>query len=332
VEMKLEEISVMTPTMAEQLRKHGIISVESLAIHSLSEFKLMVEKGEIENVHYDDLKRAFEEAWRRAGFWMMTAAEMAEIRGNRQVFTTGSKAVDDMLGGGIFSREMTEFVGEYGSGKSQFLFSILVEAVGRDKDATAIFIDTEDTFNEERIRQIAEAKGYDPDDIFKRIIYIPITDSDLFQELVNRLHITIETRNVKLIEIDSIIAVLRAEYVGREVLWLRQQILNRIIRRLLNLAKVYNIAVALSNQVVANPQAPFTYDPLQQKVPTGGTILGHNANTRLYLRKAGGSKRLVRLFDSSWRPEAECVVRISEKGIEDVQPAQKTEEKETEEK
>jgi RecA/RadA recombinase len=91
-----------------------------------------------------------------------------------------------------------------------------------------------------------------------------------------------------------------------------------MIRRLLNLAKIYNIAIIGSNQVVTNPQAQFTYDPIQQKVPTGGTVLGHNANTRLYLRKAKGSKRIVRLFDSNWRPEGEATVKIGPAGIEDV--------------
>ncbi|MEW6499714.1 MAG: hypothetical protein AB1589_45715, partial [Cyanobacteriota bacterium] len=269
--MELEKISCMTNVMASELRKNGITSVEALAIRSLSELNEKIKNGYILNVDYSLLKSAVEEAWRLTGFWIMSAADMEKVRGKRLVFTSGSKAVDEMLGGGIFSRELTEFVGEYGCGKSQSLFSALTEALGQNKDVTAAFLDSEDTFSEDRIRQIAKARGYDPDDILKRIIYIPITDSELFSELIDRLNVTIETKNVKLILIDSIIAVLRAEYVGREVLWYRQQLLNKLIRRLLNLAKVYNIAVVISNQVVTNPQAQFTYDPIQQKVPTGGT-------------------------------------------------------------
>jgi intein/homing endonuclease/RecA/RadA recombinase len=207
----------------------------------------------------------------------------------------------------------------HNTGKTEFLFTILVEALGQNKDISAVFIDTEETFSDVRVSQIAKARGYEPKEILDRTIYIPANDSDFILELIDRLHITIEAKNVKLIFVDSIIAVLRAEFVGRETLWYRQQLLNRILRRLLNLAKVYNVAVVVSNQVVMNPQAQFVYDPIQQKVPTGGTVLGHNANTRLYLRKpaGGGKKRIVHLFDSNWRAEAECTVVITEKGVED---------------
>jgi DNA repair protein RadA len=316
--MELEKINCMTKTMASELKKNGITTVEALATRSISEFKEWVDKGWILNVGLNQLKQALEEAWRLTGFWFMPGDKIEEVRGKKLVFTTGSKTVDEMLGGGIFSRELTEFAGDFGSGKTEFLFTILVEALGQNKDITALFIDTEDTFSDARVKEITNNRGYDPDDIMRRIIYIPVTDSDFLTEVVDRLHITIEARNVKLILVDSLMAVLRAEYVGREVLWYRQQLLNRMIRRLLNLAKIYNIAVVGSNQVVANPQAQFVYDPIQQKVPTGGTVLGHNANTRLYLRKAKGAKRIVRLFDSNWRPEAETSVKISAKGIEDV--------------
>jgi DNA repair protein RadA len=322
--MELERISCMTKELADELKKNGIVSVESLAIRSLSEIHDMFKEGKIlekaDTVSFERAKKALEEAWRLSGFWIMKASEIETIRGKRLCFTTGSRAVDEMLGGGIFSREVTEFCGEYGSGKTEFLFTILAEALGRSKEISAIFIDTEETFSEVRVSEIAKARGYDPGDILERIIYIPANDSDFLLEIIDRLHLTIEARNAKLILIDSIIAVLRAEFVGRDVLWYRQQLLNRMLRRLLNLAKVYNIAVVVTNQVVANPQAQYVYDPLQQKVPTGGTVLGHNANTRLYLKKpAGGTrKRIVHLFDSNWRPEGERTIQLTEKGVEDV--------------
>ncbi len=331
IKMELEKLECMTPTMASELRKNGVISVEALVTRSLSELKEFKEKGYIINVDFCQLKKAYEEALRLKGFWFITADQIETFRGPRVKFSTGSKVVDGMLGGGVFSRELTEFAGDYGSGKTTFLFTILVEGLGTNKDATAIFVDTEDTFDEGRITQIAKNRGYQPEDILKRTIYIPITDSDFMLEIVDRMHVTIEAKNVKLVLIDSLMAVLRAEYVGREILWYRQQLLNKMIRRLLNLAKVYNIAIVASNQVVTNPQAQFTYDPIQQKVPTGGTVLGHNANTRIYLRKTKGSKRIVRLFDSNRLPEAECTVKLGEKGIEDVVPGEKEEEEKVEE-
>jgi len=319
--MKLEELSSLSKDATAQLRGMGITSVEALVTRSLSEIREWIDNKWL-SISYEKAKEIMEEAWRKTGLWFTPGDQIEAIRGKRVVFTSGSKSVDEMLGGGIFSGEITEFVGDFASGKTEFLLTITVEALGANKDITAIFIDTENTFTRERVEEIARERGYSPDDILKRIIYIPVMDSDFLSEIIDRLHLTIETRNVKLILIDSIMAILRADYIGREVLWYRQQLLNKMLRRLLNLAKVYKIAVVISNQVVTNPQAQFTYDPIQQKVPTGGTILGHNANTRLYLRRAQGNKRIVRLFDSSWRPEAECVIQITSKGITDAEGVQ----------
>jgi DNA repair protein RadA len=311
--MKLEELKTMTSDLANKLKSLGIQSVESLAIRSISEIR-----DQLEGVSEKKLKQVFMEVWRHKGFWFMTASKINEVRGERIAFTTGSEALDQMLGGGVYTREITEFAGEYGVGKSQLLYTIIVEALNKHKDAAAVFLDSEDTFRLERVSKIAESRGYDAEDILSRIIYIPIVDTDLFFLIIDRLDTTIENRNVKLIASDSIIAPLRAEYVGREVLWLRQQILNKILRRLLNLAKVYNLAVIISNQVVTSPQATFSYDPIAQKTPTGGNIIAHNCNCRVYIRKSQANKRIARLIDSSWLPEQECVFCITEKGIEDV--------------
>lgn len=311
--MKIEELKSMTPEVTRQLKAMGIHSVESLAIRSIAEVKERLEK-----VSERKVKEVFEEAWRLKGFWFTTADKIDEIRGERNVYTSGSKALDEILGGGICSREITELAGEYGVGKSQMLYTIMVELLWREKDASVAFLDSEDTYRKERIVEMCTARGYQPEEILSRTIYIPIVDSNLFFEIIDRIDMTIENRNVKAILSDSLIAPLRAEYVGREVLWLRQQLLNKVLRRMLNLAKVYNIAVIVSNQVVASPQTFYTPNIIQQYPPTGGTIMAHNCNTRLYIRKAQGNRRIARLFDSSWRPEAEAVFMITEKGVVDV--------------
>jgi len=163
------------------------------------------------------------------------------------------------------------------------------------------------------------ARGYDAS-ILKRITYIPVWHVQHFMESVRWADSIIKKTNVKLILVDSIIAPLRAEYVGREVLWERQQILNRVLRVLLNYAKAFNLAVVVTNQVVSNPSIVYSGDPTAIKIPSGGNILAHNAETRIYLRKAAhGNRRIARLIDSSWLPPAECVFQITKKGIEDVE-------------
>ena len=312
--MEFEDLESMTPGIASRLRKNDITTVESLAMLTLNELKEIL-KG----VSEKRIREIQIEAWKATGYWFTPANMLEKTREKQLVFTTGCKALDGILAGGIRTRAITEFVGEYGSGKTESLLTIMVETLARNPDYTVLFFDSEETFNSRRVAQIASARNYDAESILKRIVYIPIWHTQHFMESVKWADGIIKKMNVKLILVDSIIAPLRAEYVGREVLWERQQLLNKILRTLLNYAKAYNLAVVVTNQVVANPQVVYAADPIANKTPTGGNILAHNAETRIYLRKAAyGNRRIARLIDSSWLPPAECVFQITEKGIEDV--------------
>jgi len=309
-----EDLKGMTPTIASMLRKNDITTLESLAMLTLDDLKEIL-RGTPER----KIREIQIEAWKALGYWYTPGDMLARIRKEEIVFTTGCRALDGILAGGIRTRTITEFAGEYGTGKTESLLTIMIEALGRNGDYAAIFFDSEESFNERRASQIAELRGYDAKDILKRILYVPVWHTDHFMESVKWADGLIKERNVKLILVDSIIAPLRAEYIGREVLWERQQLLNKILRDLLNYAKAFNLAVIVTNQVVAKPQTVYTADPLANNAPAGGNILAHNAETRIYLRKAGhGNKRIARLIDSSWLPPAECVFQITEKGIEDV--------------
>jgi len=312
--LEFEDLKSITPSIASTLRKNEISTVESLAMRTLDELKEVL-KG----VSEKKIREIQIEVWKSMGYWFTPADMLAQRRKEQLIFSTGCKALDEILAGGIRTRSITEFVGEYGSGKTESLLTILVETLGRDSTSSALFFDSEESFSEKRIAEIASARGYNAEEILHRIMYVPVWHTQHFMESVRWADRVIKERKVKLLLVDSIIAPLRAEYVGREVLWQRQQLLNRILRDLLNYAKAFNLAVTLTNQVVANPQATFSSDPLSNNIPTGGHILAHNAETRVYLRKSQGNKRIARLFDSSWLPPRECVFQITEKGIEDLE-------------
>jgi len=76
---------------------------------------------------------------------------------------------------------------------------------------------------------------------------------------------------IKLIVIDSLTAHFRAEYAGRGTLADRQHKINKYIHDLMRLAEQHNLAVYVTNQVMANPAQMFG-DPT---TPVGGHIVGH---------------------------------------------------------
>ncbi len=313
--MEFEELKGISPSMASQLRKNGVTTVESLAMLTLDELREMMS-----GVSDVKIRKIQIEAWKALGYWFTPADMLEKVRPPRLVFSTGCGALDEILAGGVRTRGITEFCGEYASGKTESLLTIMVETLARNPEFTALFFDSEETFSTRRVVEIASSRGYDHKSMLRRVMYIPVWHVQHFMESVKWADGIIKKTNVKLVLVDSIIAPLRAEYVGREVLWERQQILNRVLRMLLNYAKAFNLAVVVTNQVVANPQVVYYDDPVARKVPAGGHILAHNAETRIYLRKAAhGNRRIARLIDSSWLPERECVFQITVRGIEDVE-------------
>lgn len=118
---------------------------------------------------------------------------------------------------------------------------------------------------------------------------------------------------VKLIAVDSVMAYLRSEFVGRGELAPRQQRLGKHLATLKQITELHNTAVVLANQVMSNPDAYFG-DPTK---PIGGNILGHTSTFRLYIRNSKGTKRVVRLVDAPNLEDGEAVMRVETEGLKD---------------
>ncbi|MFX1244401.1 MAG: DNA repair and recombination protein RadA, partial [Promethearchaeota archaeon] len=93
----------------------------------------------------------------------------------------------------------------------------------------------------------------------------------------------------------------------------RQQKLNKHLHDLLRVAEVTNIAVVTTNQVHAQPDVFFGAPDR----PTGGHIVAHAAQTRIYLRKSKAERRIATLIDSPYLPEGEALFTITAQGIAD---------------
>jgi DNA repair protein RadA len=314
----LEDLPGVGPKTAQKLRDAGIFTIEDLAMSSVHELVERVGLGE------ETARKLVEMAQDIVGQGFKTAYDYYNSRQIIERITTGSKALDDLLGGGVETQSLVEAFGEFGSGKTQLGHQLVVNVQlpkdngglsEPDKPAQAVYIDTEGTFRPERIVQMAKGAGLDPDSVLKNILFIRAYNSDHQINIVKRIPSLIhEGRNIRLIVIDSITAHFRAEYIGRSNLAERQQKLNQHLRDLLKLATVYNIAVYVTNQVMARPEGYFALD--QQAV--GGHVLAHAITYRIFLRKGKERTRIARLIDAPHLPEREAVFRITEEGIRDV--------------
>jgi DNA repair protein RadA len=249
-----------------------------------------------------------------------TAEDLLERRKNLLKCTTGSSRFDSFLKGGIETQAISEFAGEFGSGKSQICYTLCVTAnLPKEKGGiggNVIFIDTENTFRPERVRQIAENRGAnDPDNILKQIYVCKIFNSGHLELIIHHLGKSIQEYHSKLVLIDSLISLHRAEFVGRETLAIRQQRLNLMLHKLTRLAEIHNVAVVVTNQVQSTPDNFSGSDSVRI---TGGNVVAHATTYRILLRKAGRD-RIAIMLDSPHHAYDQTKFTIDERGVHDIE-------------
>ena len=83
----------------------------------------------------------------------------------------------------------------------------------------------------------------------------------------------------RLIIVDSATALFRVDFNGRGELAERQQKLGAFLSGLIKLAEEFNVAVWITNQVVADPGNSLAFG--DTKKPIGGNIMAHASTTRL---------------------------------------------------
>jgi DNA repair protein RadA len=336
----LEDLPGVGPATADKLRDAGYTSFQGIAVAASGELSNQADVGESTA---SDIVQAAREMADIGGF--ETGSQVLERRNEIGKLSWFVDDVDEMLGGGVETQSITEVYGEFGAGKSQVTHQLSVN-VQLPKEhgglrGSVIFIDSEDTFRPERIDDMV--RGLDDERIQAtmddRGIDGSPDDDDAMDELVEdvleKIHVAKGFNSnhqmllaekaqeladehedtewpIRLLNVDSLTAHFRAEYVGRGELAERQQKLNKHLHDLDRVGNLYNCAVLVTNQVASNPDS-FFGDPTQ---PIGGNILGHKSTFRMYLRKSKNDKRIVRLVDAPNLADGEAVMRVTDKGLE----------------
>jgi DNA repair protein RadA len=308
-EMTIEDLPGVGAATAEKLSLTGFDTLMAIAVATPGE---IVNSSGLTEAAARKIIRAARDGM-NMGF--QSGLDLLEKREKMTQVSLGASSLNSILGGGVHTGAITEFFGSYGSGKTQFGHMLAVQCQKDDPDAVAIYIDTENTFRPGRIKQFAEGLGLDSDKVLSNVKVARAFNSDHQMLLVEKAEELIkEGLKVKLVIVDSLTAHFRAEFIGRGTLSERQQKLNKHMHALSKLADMYNIGVYVTNQVMSRPDT-FFGDPIEA---IGGNIVGHNSTYRVYLRRGKKGTRVAKLIDAPDLPDAECVVMVTETGIEDV--------------
>ncbi|KAF5087138.1 DNA repair and recombination protein RadB [Methanoculleus horonobensis] len=202
--------------------------------------------------------------------------------------STGSTAFDDLLGGGLERRAITQIYGEPASGKSTLCLMAAVACLRAGN--SVVYIDTEG-FSVERFTQIAgENAGtladrlylFEPLDFSQQGTMIADTEG-----LLKNGHAP-----VGLLVMDSATALYRTELdLGREAI----RKLSHHMIKLLGLAKKYDIPVLITNQIYMDVER-------DRVAGLGGTALEHLSKAIVRLEKKDSVRRAM-LRKHRSRPE-----------------------------
>ncbi|AIY89120.1 DNA repair and recombination protein RadB [Geoglobus acetivorans] len=213
---------------------------------------------------------------------------------------TGSKCIDDILGGGVETGTITQIYGESGTGKTSLC---LMLAYNTAKEFSVAYIDTEG-LSAERIDQIFEDKS-----VLSNIYIYEVFDFRQQSTAVKELARLLKSREIKLIIIDSLTALYRSELEdeSRQIRVKRE--LTSQLTFLLGLARKHDLAVVFTNQM-------FTDVNSGEIRPIGGPSIDHLSKTIISLEKTR-DERIARLVKHRSMPEGiYCFFKITNRGVE----------------
>ncbi|KAF8369508.1 hypothetical protein HHK36_032472 [Tetracentron sinense] len=256
--------------------------------------------------------------------------------------TTSSADLDNILGGGICCKEVTEIGGVPGIGKTQLGIQLAVNVqIPADRgglEGKAIYIDTEGSFMVERASQIAEAciedvlKNYvfqrkeyqacqdemQPKTFLANIFYFRICSYTEQIALINYLDtfiaqhkdvgIAVHAMFVKVVILDSVTFHFRQDF---DDLALRTRVLSGMALKLMKLAKKFSLAVVLLNQVTTK----FVEGSFQLTLALGDSW-SHSCTNRVILYW-NGNERYAYIDKSPSLRSASTPYSVTVKGIRD---------------
>ena len=186
-------------------------------------------------------------------------------------------------------------------------------------DGAVLYIDTENTFSKSKIERIARRFGMVPKKALSNIYHARIYSTDHQFQMIRAAKQAVMDKNARLIVVDSLMALMRSEYVGIGMLASRQQVLNKMIHELSRIAETHNVAVLLTNQV-----ATFMKGSYSANDAIGGNIVAHGCHFRIQFKTKGFSantslERTAIIVDAPDLAPEVASFFITEAGISDTE-------------
>lgn len=203
---------------------------------------------------------------------IMRMGEMQRV--SIETISTGSKALDFAIGGGIPKGRITEIFGPESSGKTTLASHIVAEA--QKNGGMAAYIDAEHAFDPEYARKI----GVDVDNLL-------MSQPDTGEQALEIAETLVRSRMVDVIVIDSVAALVPfAESegdMGDQQPGMQARLMSKALRKMTAAISQSNTAVIFINQLRQKIGIPYG----NPEFTPGGVALKFYASVRLDIRSYG---------------------------------------------
>jgi DNA repair protein RadA len=289
----------------------GIDSIEKLAMYVPIK---LVELGLYSD--YESAARAVREARRYVGADLVITRDKRRRYLELPKLTTGVRAIDNLLDGGLWPGKLYGIYGEEGAGKSRIAHQLAVTIQLPPINGKAVYMDSENVFKEDIIVLTAERFELDPDQTLENILVVDSTDYFNLEEFLRKVWPDYLQHGYNLLIIDTLVGPYREAFPGRGYLAERQQRINSVINWIRSRIRYFNAFCLITNQVQAVPDPSKGID----KTYVGGYVLGHGITEWYVLYKAGGSTRRIIAYDVIHKKTGESAqFKITDYGLEDVE-------------
>ena len=248
--------------------------------------------------------------------------EFQEINDINFKLDSGSKNLNNVLGGGFCPGRKYLIFGANRTGKTQIAHQICLQAfkcfsnfkgVGNN-NFNVYYFDTENTFRPERLKELAINAGFENTENFENILISKImSNSALFLSLKNFEKI-IEKGQSGILIIDTINNHYNSEKADKFTSVNKAKMrLIKILELINTLTHKFNLITIVLAQVTSN----LSEKTLIPVIPVGYHILNHYFSEYIFLEYRDENQRYFQLVNSLELPERKLTFTITSSGIQD---------------
>ena len=242
-------------------------------------------------------------------------------KNNRTFLPLGSRNFDEILGGGFYFGKKYLIFGPNKTGKTQLCHQICVQAYehlrkasGQKDEKIAFYLDTENTFRPERIKELIDNTEKQVDQVLNSILVSKIMSNSALILALRDFEEVINNYKSGVLIIDTINNYLRSDLGNKNISFnsVKETYLN-ILRKINEFTIRYNIITIATAQVTSD----FSKGDNINEVPVGNQFLNHFFSEYLYLSIKENERNYIQLVNSLQLPEKKLRYTINNRGIQD---------------